>query len=127
MFVGSSALLSKSNPPSVITLDNTNLTISSKSTLLGVTSDSNLNFSHFVSRTIHTSKSHYRPSHRYINFRPNLLLLLSQSHYSSQDWTIAIPFFVFFQPMFFLSCNPFKIMPPNCSSGRLFQFFSRLP
>ena len=45
----------KSNLPSVLTLDSTTLTISSKITSLGVTLDSNLNFSHFVSRTIQTS------------------------------------------------------------------------
>ena len=56
MFVGSPSLPSKSNLPSVINLDSTTLTISSKITLLGVTLDFNLNFSYLISCTIQTSK-----------------------------------------------------------------------
>ena len=62
MFVDSPALLSKSNLPSVITPGNTNFRIYSKSTLLGATLDSNLNFSHSVLRTIQTSNFHIQTS-----------------------------------------------------------------
>ena len=76
MFVGSSRLLAKYNLPSVVTLDGTTLTISSKLKILSVTLDSNLNFAHFISQIIQSS-----------NFRiyaikqvRKLLLLSSSSH-----------------------------------------------
>ena len=55
MFVGGPALLSKSNLLSVNTINSTTLTISLKTTLLGVTLDFNLNFSYLISCTIQTS------------------------------------------------------------------------
>ena len=58
MFVGSSRLLAKYNLPSVVTLDGTNLPISSKLKILGVTLDSNLNFAHFISQIIQFSNFH---------------------------------------------------------------------
>ena len=80
MLVGSPAMLFKSNFPSVITLDGTNLTIFSKITLLGVTPDSNFNFIHFVLRTIQTSIFHVQDIKQVCEFLSNLLLLLSQFH-----------------------------------------------
>ena len=55
MFVGSSRLLAKYNLPSVVTLDGTTLSMSSKLKILGVTLDSNLNFAHFISQIIQSS------------------------------------------------------------------------
>ena len=58
MFVGSSRLLAKYNLPSVVTLDGTTLPVSSKLKILGVTLDSNLNFSHFISQIIQSPNFH---------------------------------------------------------------------
>ena len=58
MFVGSSRLLAKYNLPSVVTRDGTTLPISSKLKILGVTLDSNLNFSHFIFQIIQSSNFH---------------------------------------------------------------------
>ena len=58
MFVGSSRFLAKYNLPSVITLHGTTLPISSKLKILCVTSDSNLNFAHFISQIIQFSNFH---------------------------------------------------------------------
>ena len=55
MFVGSSRLLAKYNLLSMVTLDGTTLSISSKLKILGVTLDSNLNFAHFISQIIRSS------------------------------------------------------------------------
>ena len=82
MFVGSPALLFKSNLPSVTTLDSTTLTISSKITLFGVSLDSNINFSHFISRTIQTSNFHtqaIKQLHK-IRFLPTAATLSLNSH-----------------------------------------------
>ena len=53
MFVGSPILLSKSNLPTEVIFDGSTLTVTSKLKILGVTLDSRLNFTHFVSD--HTS------------------------------------------------------------------------
>ena len=70
MFVGISRLLAKYNLPSVVTLDGTTLSISSKLKILGVTLDSNLNFAHFISQIIQSSNFHINAIKQVRKFLP---------------------------------------------------------
>ena len=80
MFVGSPILLSKSNLPTEVIFDGTTLSVTSKLKILGVTLDSRLNFTHFVSQVIQASKFHLhaiRQARKFLPFDTAVALIIS--------------------------------------------------
>ena len=80
MFVGSSILLSKSNLPTEVIFDGTTLSVTSKLKILGVTLDSRLNFTHFVSQLIQASNFHLhaiRQARKFLPFDTAVALIIS--------------------------------------------------
>ena len=71
MFVGSPILLSKSNLPTEVIFDGTTLSVTSKLKILGVTLDSRLNFTHFVSQIIQSSNFHLHAIRQARKFLPS--------------------------------------------------------
>ena len=104
MFVGSTILLSKSNLPTEVIFDGTTLSVTSKLKILGVTLDSRLNFTHFVSQIIQASNFHLHAIRQARKFLPfdtavalNISLVLSRIDY----------------------CNSFLCRLPNCLISKL--------
>ena len=82
MFVGSPILLSKSNLPTEVIFDGTTLSVMSKLKILGVTLDSRLNFTHFVSQIIQASNFHLhaiRQARKFLPFDTAVALNISSS------------------------------------------------
>ena len=80
MFVGSPILLSKSNLPTEVIFDGTTFSVTSKLKILGVTLDSRLNFTHFVSRIIQASNFHFhaiRQARKFLPFDTAVALIIS--------------------------------------------------
>ena len=80
MFVGSPILLSKSNLPTEVIFDGTTLSVTSKLKILGVTLDSRLNFTHFVSQIIQASNFHLhaiRQARKFLPFDTAVALIIS--------------------------------------------------
>ena len=80
MFVGSPILLSKSNLPTEVIFDGTTLSVTSKLKILGVTLDSRLNFTHFVSQIIQASNFHLyaiRQARKFLPFDTAAALIIS--------------------------------------------------
>ena len=80
MFVGSPILLSKSNLPTEVIFDGITLSVTSKLKILGVTLDSRLNFTHFVSQIIQASNFHLhaiRQERKFLPFDTAVALIIS--------------------------------------------------
>ena len=80
MFVGSPILLSKSNLPTEVIFDGTTFSVTSKLKVLGVTLDSRLNFTHFVSQVIQASNFHLhaiRQARKFLPFDTAVALIIS--------------------------------------------------
>ena len=102
MFVGSLILLSKSNLPTEVIFDGTTFSVTSKLKILGVTLDSRLNFTHFVSQIIQASNFHLhaiRQARKFLPFDTALIisLVLSRIDY----------------------CNSLLCRLPNCLVSKL--------
>ena len=79
MFVGSPILLSKSNLPTEVIFDGTTLSVTSELKIQGVTLNSRLNFTHFVSQIIQASNFHLhaiRQARKFLPFDTPLALLI---------------------------------------------------
>ena len=104
MFVGSPILLSKSNLPTEVIFDGTTLSVTSKLKILGVTLDSRLNFTHFVSQIIQASNFHLhaiRQARKFLPFDTALALIISLV-FSRIDY-----------------CNSLLCRLPNCLISKL--------
>ena len=80
MFVGSPILLSKSNLPTEVIFDGATLSVTSKLKIIGVTLDSRLNFTHFVSQVIQASNFHLyaiRQARKFLPFDTAVALIIS--------------------------------------------------